>query len=197
MSLFKNICCAAAATMILVSGAIAQETEKLTKVTARTLELQVPSAWETIKPASSMRVAQFKIPAKDGEGEGAELVVFYFGGPTGGIAANVDRWVDQFREEGRKVTTVRGECEAGRYILADITGTWKKPDGPPMARKTIDQPGSRVINVIVIKGKVGSEEYYFLKLAGPDKLVASQADALRTAFAAKKDSERPYNVNDE
>jgi gluconolactonase len=179
----------------MVSIAFGENDEKLETVKARSLELRVPTTWKAVKPSSNMRVAQFNIAAK--EGEGAELVVYYFGGPTGGIAANIKRWIGQFDENEREVKLVHGECKAGRYVVADISGTWKKPDGPPMARKTINKPGSRVVNVMVVKGEVGSEEYYFLKLSGPDKLVAKQATALRTAIAAKVDMERPYEASDE
>ena len=195
MSWLKNVGLTLAATLCLVSMTFGEDDAQLTTVKARNLELQVPESWKSIKPSSSFRVAQFSIPAK--EGDGAEMVVFHFGGPTGGIAANIKRWIGQFHEDDRKVEMVHGECKVGRYVLADISGTWKKPDGPPFAQKTIDKPGSRVINVIVVKGEVGSEEYYFMKLSGPDKLVAKQAKALRAAFAAKTDSERPYEAGDE
>jgi gluconolactonase len=195
MSWLKNVSLVLVATFCLTSVALGGDGEKLTTVKAKTLELQVPESWEFVKPSSNFRVAQFNIPAK--EGEGTELVVFYFGGPTGGIAANIKRWIGQFQDDGRKVKLVHGECQVGRYVLADISGTWKKPDGPPFAQKTIDTPGSRVINVIIVKGEVGSEEYYFMKLSGPDKLVAQQAMALRKTFAAKTESERPYEAGDE
>lgn len=195
MSWLKSVGLTFVAASCMVTMAFGENEEKLETVKARSLELQVPASWKAIKPSSSMRVAQFNIAAE--EGEGAELVVYYFGGPTGGIAANIKRWIDQFGEDKREVKLVHGECKAGRYVVADISGTWKKPDGPPMARKTINTPGSRVVNVMVVKGEVGSEEYYFLKLSGPDKLVAKQAKALRTALAAKVDTERPYEASDE
>ena len=195
MSWLKYVGLAVGAVLCLVSAAVGEDSEELKKVTARNLELHVPKSWEFVKPTARFREAEFSIPAQTGDG--AELVVFQFGGPTGGIAANIKRWIGQFHENGRQVKLVHGECKDGRYILADISGTWKKPDGPMFAQKTVDKPNSRVINVIIVKGDVGSEDYYFLKLAGPDQLVAQQATALRAAFAAKTDSERPYESEDE
>jgi peptide-methionine (R)-S-oxide reductase len=119
-------------------------------------------------------------------------VVFYFGGPTGGTAANIDRWVAQFQEEGREVKLTRGKSDQGEYIVADISGTWKKPDGPPFARKTVDKPNSRVINVILIIQQNDKKDYYFLKLSGPKQLVAKHADDLRRSFGADTASEKPY-----
>jgi hypothetical protein len=195
MSWLKSFGLTFVAASCMVSIAFGENEEKLETVKARSLELQVPSSWKAVKTSSSMRVAQFDIAAK--EGEGAELIVYYFGGPTGGIAANIKRWIGQFDEKEREVKLVHGECKAGRYVVADISGTWKKPDGPLMAGKTINTPGSRVVNVMVVQGEAGSEEYYFLKLSGPDKFVAKLAPALRTAIAAKVDMERPYEASDE
>jgi gluconolactonase len=177
--------------------AVAEEAQKTEEVKANALRLEVPASWKKTPSRSRMRAAQFKVPPKDGEGEAAELVVFYFGGGnTGGAKANVERWIGQFQPEGRKVTLSSGEFKQGDYIVADISGTWKKPDGPPFARKTIDTPNSRVINVIAVVTEDGKRDHYFLKLSGPDKLVRSQADALRAALNVKKDSEKPVKVED-
>ena len=175
----------------------ADEEQKTTEVKANALRLQVPEAWKQERSDSRMRAAQFTIPAKDEKGEAAELVVFYFGGgATGGTEANIERWIGQFQEKGREVSLSRGEFKQGEYIVADISGTWKKPDGPPFARKTIDKPNSRVINVIAIVTDGGEKDHYFLKLAGPDKLVKSQAEALRKALGATPDSEKPFKAEE-
>lgn len=180
----------------------ADDAEKTTEVKANALRLQVPESWKKTRSTSSMRAAQFEIPAPAGDdaakdAEGAELVVFYFGGgATGGMQANIGRWIGQFVEEGREVTLRRGEFKQGDYIVADISGTWKKPDGPPFARKTINKPNSRVINVIAIVTDGGEKDHYFLKLSGPDKVVKHQAEALRKALGAKPDSEKPFKLED-
>ncbi len=186
--------CIANLTVAKTSWAVEPE-DTLKTVTARDIQLEVPKAWKSGRPASSMRVAQFEIQdpetSKDG-GDKAELVVYYFGGPTGGIQANIQRWISQFAEPNRKVRTFSGKCRDGSYVLADISGTWRKPIGPPMMRKTVDAPGSRVLGVILIhKNENEEEEYYFLKLSGPDDLVKRQGDALRRAFGADPATERP------
>lgn len=79
--------------------------------------------------------------------------------------------------------------------LADVSCTWKKPDGPPFTRKTIDKPGSRVIGVVLVVEKEGMKDYYFLKLSGPDELVKSQAGALRKALGADEKLEKPFDLN--
>ena len=185
------LACALAAT------ASAQvEQAKLTTVAVRDIKLQIPESWKPVTATSRFRVAQFEIPGAKADAESAELVVYYFGGPTGGIQANVERWIGQFYEKDRKVKLVSGKCRDGSYVLADISGTWKKPDGPPVAQKTIDKPGSRVIGVVLGIAIEGKTDYYFIKLSGPDGLVKSQAGALRAALGVDAKLERPHELKD-
>jgi hypothetical protein len=163
----------------------------LESVRARTLDLKVPKSWAQKETTSSMRAAQFSIP---GEKHDADLVVFYFGDPTGGVKANVDRWISQFQQDGLKLNMVQGKCTAGSYILVDCKGTWNKPDGPPFARKTIATPNSRVLNVIVIEEKNGKKDYYFLKLSGHEDVVGKQTKALRAAIGAEMKSEKDFDL---
>ena len=168
---------------------------KLNSIKARTLELKVPGDWKEVPSTSSMRAAQFSIP---GTGDDkVDLVVFYFGGPTGGVKANVERWISQFDAKDRKIEMSQGKCAAGTYIIVDAKGTWNKPDGPPFARKTIATPDSRVINAIVIEEDGGKPiDYYFLKLSGKEESVTKQATALRTAIGGNQKAEKPFDLKD-
>ncbi len=64
-----------------------------------------PEGWVEETPSSSMRRAQYRVPAESGDGE---CVVFYFGpGQGGGAQANADRWAGQFEQpDGRPSTEV-------------------------------------------------------------------------------------------
>ena len=65
--------------------------------TAGGISFEGPNGWQTQKPSSSMRKAQFAVKGKDGKL--AEVVFFHFGpGGAGGVTANVKRWLGQFRE---------------------------------------------------------------------------------------------------
>ena len=182
-------------TMLIGIPAIGEET-KLKSVTAGSLKLRVPENWKEVKTTSQFRAAQLDVPGQEGE-KNAEMVVYYFGGgATGGVKANIERWVGQFEDQDRKVAMTRGNSKLGTYFVADISGIWKKPDGPPFARKTISTPGSRVVNVILNTKTDGADEYYFLKLAGPDRVVKRQAATLRASFGAKAESEKPFKLAD-
>ncbi len=150
------------------------------------LTLQIPAGWEQVKPENNLRLAQFSLPKADGDDDATELAVFP---PFGGtVNDNLTRWVGQFTSPVVKST--KGKTAKGDYYFLDLTGTYQKSDGPPILRKTIDKPGYRMLAVIL---KVG-EANYFLKLTGPEKSVAAQADAFRKSFGGAEDSESAYEM---
>jgi hypothetical protein len=193
-TVFRYVC-----ILVLAIAGIASAQERtgsLTSIQAGNITLQVPESWKSIATTSGTRLAQFEIPNPDGDQDGAELVVYYFGGPTGGTKANLERWIGQFEAAQRQVTLSRGTCRDGSYFLADLSGTWNKPDGPPVAQKTIATPNSRVMGVVLVTEKPEGNDYYFIKLTGPNGLVSSQSSALRTAVGADPDSEKPLRLED-
>jgi gluconolactonase len=171
-------------------GVRADEPAKTQSVTAGPLKLAVPEAWKQKEVTSRFRLAQFTIPKVPGDAEDAEFVVYFFGaGGGGGPEANLDRWIKQFQTQERKVKLTSGKSTQGEFILADVSGTWNKPIGPPIAQKTKEMPGARALSII-LTGK--DQNNYFLRLTGPDKTVAANADALRAAIGADAKSEKAY-----
>lgn len=167
----------------------AQEPE-LKSVKVKDITMEVPADWKQEAPTSSMRAGQFVVPAAKGDTENGELVIFYFGaGGAGSVKANLDRWIGQFAEEGRKTSLSQGTAKTGKYYVADVTGTYNRSVGPPIMRKTEASPDSRMIAVILsVEGKGD----YFLKLTGKEKTVAAAADALRNSIGAKTADEKEY-----
>jgi gluconolactonase len=169
--------------------AVAEDASKTNEVKVESLILNVPSTWKQEKPSNNLRLAQFVIPAAEGDKEAGEL---YISPPIGGTAeANIERWVGQFVAEGREVKMTQGETAQGKYIVVDLKGTYNKPDGPPVLRKTKPFPGYRMYGVIFSAKEGGN---YFFKLTGPEKTVTAQADALRASFGAKAADEKEYKL---
>lgn len=123
-----------------------------------------PANWSA-QPPRQMRVATYGIPAADGDAEGGECAVFFFGiGQGGDIPANIDRWVGQFENatpeqssrnvNGLKVTLVR------------IAGTYLAPSGP-MMQSSGKKENYRLLGAIV----EAPEGSVFFKLTGPAKTV--------------------------
>ena len=169
--------------------------EKVREAKWGTFSLKIPESWKEIPSSSNMRVATLEIPAAKGDAEKGELAIFSFPGGGGNINDNVKRWISQFASEGRKANVVKGKAGENEYVLADITGTYNKPDGPPFLRKTKPAPGYRMLSVILlVGGKDGAAppKVYYLKLTGPDKTVKAQAKAFRTSFGGSSEKEEEF-----
>ena len=84
------------------------EEAKTKKVKLQDIQLEVPVGWKQQQPTSRLRAGQFQLPAVATDKEGAELVVYFFGGAGGGVDANLKRWIGQFAPKGRFVTQYEG-----------------------------------------------------------------------------------------
>jgi len=177
--------------VLLLCSATPAEEVKTKKVKLQDIQLEVPATWKQQQPTSRLRAGQFQLPATGKDKDNAELVVYFFGGAGGGVDANLKRWIGQFIPQGRKVVMATGKSPQGPYYVAEVTGTYNKPIGPPIRQQTKPTPGSRMVAVILmIQGKGN----YFLKLTGPDKTVADGTIGLRKAFGADPAKEKPYQL---
>lgn len=197
MRFFKTIC-VASLLMFSISAAgsvlLADEPAKAGETVAvklKDLTLTMPKSWAASDVKNSMRLATYDIPAAAGDKEKGELAVSTFAGGGGGIEPNLARWIGQFSAEGRKTVVKKGKAGENEYYIADITGTFQKPVGPPILRKTEAAAGYRMLGMIVV---LKDEEVYFLKLTGPDATVKAQAEALRAAVGGKSAGETDYEL---
>lgn len=169
---------------------------KTKKATAGDLELTIPETWKQKENISQFRVAEFEIPAAKGDETAGELAVFHFGKQgAGGVQANIDRWIGQFEEDEREVKVVEFKSDKMTYTLVDLTGTYKKPIGPPIQRKSKAMPDWRMVGIILSH----DSGPYFLKFDGPKKTVAAAEHELRASFGgnAKAETERKAPDKDE
>ena len=138
------------------------------KFTAGGISFEEPNGWQTQKPSSSMRKAQFAIKGKDGKS--AEVVFFHFGpGGAGGVTANVKRWLGQFREPADQLNaqTVIETINGTKVTYVTAVGTFMK--GPPFGGNKVPVPNSGLMGAI-INGKQGA---VFIKATGPKTIVKS------------------------
>ena len=141
------------------------------------LKFRVPPGWVAQARTSSMRVAQYKLAATDGDTEDASVVLYYFGeGQGGSAAANVERWISQmkhadgsaakdpkqesFETNGLKVTTV------------DVSGTYVAETSPGSG--TFHNKPAYRLRAAVVETPNGS---YYVKLVGPEKTVTYWNDS--------------------
>lgn len=94
-----------------------------TTVTASGLKFEIDPAWTSETPSSGMRAAQFSVPAPEGGGEPAELVLFQ--GIGGSAQANIDRWIGQFSGPGSDAAK-QEHLDVGDFHVdvLDIQGTY-------------------------------------------------------------------------
>ena len=137
------------------------------------LRFDAPVDWVRVDGDSPFRVAQFGLPRAEGDPEDAELVVYYFGGDGGTVAANLERWTDQMvQSDGRpsaEVATTTGfEVSNLPVTVLDVPGIYAAEV----------QPGSGMhyfkrgfhLKAAVVESPEGP---YFFKLTGPARTVAT------------------------
>lgn len=146
------------------------------------LRYNVPEGWQTEKPSSNMRAAQYKLPRAEGDSADAELVLYYFGQGQGGSAqANIDRWLNQMQQpdgssskEKAKIetTTVNGMPVTTVDVTGKYNGGMASPGVAPSATPA-DMSNYRM-RAAIIETPKGS---YFVKLVGPQKTVSRWGQA--------------------
>jgi hypothetical protein len=136
------------------------------------LRYNVPAGWIVEKPTSDMRVAQYKLPKAEGDGDDALLVLYYFGQGQGGTPqANIDRWLNQMHQPDGSPSKDKAKTESltvnGLQVnTVDVLGNYSggmSPDSAPQNSKSIYR-----LRGAIIETPKGS---YFVKLTGPEKTI--------------------------
>ena len=166
------LCCACGKNSVAVAPA-----NKAGQATGE-LRYNVPEGWQTEKPSSNMRVAQYKLPRAEGDSADAELVLYYFGQGQGGSAqANIDRWLNQMQQpDGSaskdkakiETTTINGLAVTTVDVTGKYNGGMASPGMAPSATPA-DMSNYRM-RAAIIETPKGS---YFVKLTGPQKTVGN------------------------
>jgi len=135
------------------------------------LQWQAQEGWRSVRPSSSMRVAEWALAKVDSDAEDASLVVFHFPG-GGDVQSNLDRWYGQFEQpDGRpssEVARVANRTVAGlRVTVADVSGTFSGGMMGMGGGQSAAKPNFRLLAALV-------ETYsgpWFFKLTGPKDTV--------------------------
>lgn len=144
------------------------------KVTIGPLSFEIGSSWQSTPPSSSMRVAQFSIPAAEGDPEPAELAIFQ--GIGGSADQNIERWIGQFQspdgaEPVRQEQTVNGLIVKTLNVKGTYTGAMGGPMSGGMGQVGGGgpKPNSQML-AAVVEGPGGP---WHFKFVGPEKTVAA------------------------
>ena len=158
--------------VVLACGAAwasAAEDDKGTVVKLDDLSSRTPASWKKVKPASSMRFTEFRLPAVKGDKSDAELALFRNAG--GDVKSNIRRWKNAFIapkgktiDEVTKITKIKIGGREATYV--DIHGTLNPaPFDPRWKGKR--WPDFRLLAVQF----QGPDNLYHIKLTGPAKTV--------------------------
>ncbi|HNM46786.1 MAG TPA: hypothetical protein PKH51_07180 [Candidatus Sumerlaeota bacterium] len=149
------------------------------------LAMAVPNRYAEEQSAGAMRVAQFSVPAKSGDGKG-ELTVFHFGKNQGGSAAdNVARWVHQFSvAEGKTTPVTRYEHgHVGDLEISRITVEGTYSPGAMVAGGAKPEPQENwALDAFIAEG--GPEGNVYIRLTGPEQLVRDEKEAIDGMIAS-------------
>ena len=132
------------------------------------LQAKVPKDWEKEQPSSSMRIAQFRFPGNDGDGE---LVIF--SGIGGSIDANLNRWYGQFKSETENSVSESAIRSNSQIKDMDVTfsyveGTYLKSSMGMGGTKT-EMPNYALLAAIVST----PDGLYYFKGTGPKSTMDS------------------------
>ena len=148
------------------------------------LELDPPEGWIQGTAGTPTRVAEFILPKAERDGEDASLVIFYFGGEGGTIAANLDRWIGQMEQpDGRPshevAISTTFEVNGLPVTVLDVPGTFVAPVRPGSSMR-YNKPGFR-LKTAVVETPAGP---YFFRLTGPERTVARWDDSFISLLRA-------------
>jgi hypothetical protein len=130
------------------------------------LAWDTPAGWTALK-TSSMRVANFRVAGD----ERAECYLTLLGGDGGGLAANVNRWRTQMGQPPLPASEIAALPKAPMFgreaALVRIQGTFSGMGD------TSSAPDYLLVGLLLVE-PAGSA---FLKMTGPESVVAGQLDA--------------------
>jgi hypothetical protein len=142
--------------------------------TAGGVKWSVPIGW-TVQAERPMRIATYAVAAAEGDAEGAECAVSFFGtGQGGNVDANIDRWVGQFESPGLP-SKASQEIGGVKVTTVRVSGNYLAPGGP-MMQSTGKKENYRLNGAIV----EAPEGLVFFKMTGPAKTI----EAATAAFDA-------------
>jgi hypothetical protein len=147
--------------------------------------LVAPADWTARPVTSSMRAADFQLPAK--AGAEAELIVYYFGtNGAGSVDDNLDRWVGQFQQPDGKKSRDVAKIEKTKFggqnaTFVSVSGRFVA-QAMPGTTEAVDKQDQALLAAIVDSP---SGPYYF-KLVGAKATVDASAAAFRAMLGSLK-----------
>lgn len=137
-----------------------------------------PERWESYAPASSMRLANWRLPVTDDAQEPGECAIFQFAG-GGDVDANIQRWLAQFKNDAGEPATENARqaqliVDSVPTYLVRTTGTYEQGAMGPMGQGTPVKKRDYALFGVVF----AVETPIFIKCTGPQAVIGAQAEAI-------------------
>lgn len=139
------------------------------KLTLGQFTFSFPAPWKQGE-ATGMAKASYTYAVEGGAS--LEARFFDFGGPSGGVDANIKRWIGMF-DGTPEVKREDSEINGVKVALLTATGTFL--DGAPMSPQKTPRPDYTMLGAVL----EGAESSCFIRLTGPKADVAKMQDAFK------------------
>jgi hypothetical protein len=148
---------------------------KADKLVIQGLASQIPAGWTPTPLSSTMRVAQFGLPAAAGAEPGEVAVYFFPVGQGGTQEANIERWASQFTAVDGKPAppiTSKSKSKSGdmEVTLVELHGSYARGVGMGPGG---DAKPDQTLMVAMTEAPAGR---ITMQMYGPNKTVAAQRD---------------------
>lgn len=144
------------------------------KLVIQGLASQIPAGWTPTQLSSTMRVAQFGLPAAAGAEPGEVAVYFFPTGQGGTQEANIERWVSQFTSaDGKPVKPQTSTSKSGdtEVTLVELQGSYARGVGMGPSG---DAKPDQTLMIAMTEAPVGR---ITMQMYGPSKTVAAQRES--------------------
>jgi hypothetical protein len=135
------------------------------------LTFTIPSRWQIQMVDSPARGGQWRVPPLHGDGEGGEVVAYFFGpGAGGGPKENIEAWIDTMSTAEGHPADKQWQYEVGGFKISQVVifGTYNQvvslPGIPPVAKPNYGLLGT------VIENPAGN---IYWRFTGPEPLLTA------------------------
>jgi len=147
------------------SNGVAQESTKSETLSFANGKITVekPASWKTVPPKSNIVQYEFRAPVM---------------GATGGIEANIVRWIGQFEGLTRADAKIdKKTIQKTTVHIVELEGTYKDSmGGGPFAPGPVKKMENHAMIGLIFELEGG--ETVFVKMTGPKKTVAAEREAV-------------------
>ena len=161
--------------VFFAASAVAQESSKTETLSfaGGKVTVEKPASWKTMPPKSNIVQYEFRAPA---EGEQTARVTVM--GATGGIEANIVRWIGQFEGLTRADAKIdKKTIQKTTVHIVELEGTFKDSmGGGPFAPGPVKKMENHAMIGLIFELEGG--DLVFVKMTGPKKTVAGEREAV-------------------